>query len=140
PGWRTPKAAWPPPGRAATPPTPGSQNWRPAGHRPSWTTSSPSTRRGWRPGPRPTPGRPAPKPTPPAPRPTPAALSPTPAAPRLRNPQPPPAISTEWWFGSQTPPAPPVTAPAAPPPPVRALAERLSAEGRAALARIEAQL
>src|SRR5581483_8696968 len=71
--------------------------------------------------------------------PEPAAAA-EPAGPERPEPVPQPAISTEWWFGSQTPPAPPVTAPAAPPPPVRALAERLSAEGRAALARIEAQL
>ena len=64
----------------------------------------------------------------------------------------------DWWFGGH-PPAPPApatpqatepapaettaaaAAPVAPPPaPVRALAERLSAEGREALARIEAQL
>jgi hypothetical protein len=47
-----------------------------------------------------------------------------------------PATATEWWFGTQQ--APP--APAAASAPVRALAERLSAEGREALARIEAQL
>ena len=47
-----------------------------------------------------------------------------------------PATASEWWFGSKEAPAPPPAAPA----PVRALAERLSAEGREALARIEAQL
>jgi len=44
--------------------------------------------------------------------------------------------ASEWWFGSQEAPAPPPAASA----PVRALAERLSAEGREALKRIEAQL
>ena len=44
--------------------------------------------------------------------------------------------ATEWWFGSLEAPAAPPAASA----PVRALAERLSAEGREALARIEAQL
>ena len=47
-----------------------------------------------------------------------------------------PATASEWWFGSTEAPAAPVAASA----PVRALAERLSAEGREALARIEAQL
>lgn len=47
-----------------------------------------------------------------------------------------PATASEWWFGSTEAPAPPAAASA----PVRALAERLSAEGREALARIEAQL
>jgi hypothetical protein len=47
-----------------------------------------------------------------------------------------PPTASEWWFGSKE--APP--APAAASAPVRALAERLSAEGREALARIEAQL
>ena len=47
-----------------------------------------------------------------------------------------PATASQWWFGSPEAPAPPVAASA----PVRALAERLSAEGREALARIEAQL
>jgi hypothetical protein len=47
-----------------------------------------------------------------------------------------PATAGEWWFGSKEVPAPPAAASA----PVRALAERLSAEGREALARIEAQL
>jgi hypothetical protein len=47
-----------------------------------------------------------------------------------------PATATEWWFGSLEAPAAPPAASA----PVRALAERLSAEGREALARIEAQL
>jgi hypothetical protein len=71
-----------------------------------------------------------------------------------------PAIATEWWFGEKgsptgpsptgpvrAEPAPAAVAPteppiAVPPPPapVRALAERLSAEGREALARIEVQL
>jgi DNA repair exonuclease SbcCD ATPase subunit len=46
------------------------------------------------------------------------------------------ASASEWWFGSKEAPAPPPAASA----PVRALAERLSAEGRDALARIEAQL
>jgi hypothetical protein len=50
----------------------------------------------------------------------------------------------DWWFASE-PPAEPVPVAAAvpaasPPAPIRALAERLSAEGREALARIEAQL
>jgi hypothetical protein len=44
--------------------------------------------------------------------------------------------ATEWWFGSLEAPAAPPAASA----PVRALAERLSTEGREALARIEAQL
>ena len=44
--------------------------------------------------------------------------------------------ATEWWFGSLEAPAAPPAASA----PVRALAERLSAEGREALARVEAQL
>ena len=44
--------------------------------------------------------------------------------------------ATEWWFGTtEAPEAPPAAAT-----PVRALAERLSAEGRDALARIQAQL
>ena len=47
-----------------------------------------------------------------------------------------PATASEWWFGSTEAPSPPPAASA----PVRALAERLSAEGREALARIEAQL
>ena len=47
-----------------------------------------------------------------------------------------PVTATEWWFGSKEAPAPPPAASA----PVKALAERLSAEGREALARIEAQL
>jgi hypothetical protein len=46
------------------------------------------------------------------------------------------ATATEWWFGSLEAPAAPPAASA----PVRALAERLSAEGRDALARVEAQL
>ena len=62
----------------------------------------------------------------------------------------------DWWFGDEPSaepaaepvpaepapvPAPPVPAPVTPTPaPVRALAERLSKEGREALARIEAQL
>jgi len=60
------------------------------------------------------------------------------------EPPPPVAAAAEWWFGSregaQAEPAPEAAAAAEPPAPVRALAERLSAEGRAALARIEAQL
>ena len=59
--------------------------------------------------------------------------------------------TADWWFGSEpsaepTPepvsagPAPAPEPVAAPPAPVRALAERLSQEGREALARIEAQL
>jgi hypothetical protein len=44
--------------------------------------------------------------------------------------------ASQWWFGSQEAPPPPAAASA----PVKALAERLSAEGREALARIEAQL
>jgi hypothetical protein len=47
-----------------------------------------------------------------------------------------PVTASEWWFGTKEAPA----APAAAAAPVRALAERLSAEGREALARIEAQL
>jgi hypothetical protein len=47
-----------------------------------------------------------------------------------------PVTAVEWWFGTKEAPSPPPAAPA----PVRALAERLSAEGRDALARIEAQL
>jgi hypothetical protein len=47
-----------------------------------------------------------------------------------------PATASEWWFGSNQAPAPPPAASA----PVRALAERLSSEGREALKRIEAQL
>ena len=46
------------------------------------------------------------------------------------------ATASQWWFGSTEAPAPPAAASA----PVRALAERLSAEGREALKRIEAQL
>ena len=64
---------------------------------------------------------------------------PEPAAAAVTTPEAPaevPATATEWWFGSTEAPAPPPAASA----PVRALAERLSAEGRAALARIEAQL
>jgi hypothetical protein len=44
--------------------------------------------------------------------------------------------ASQWWFGSEEAPPPPPAAAA----PVRALAERLSTEGREALARIEAQL
>ncbi|HVW32678.1 MAG TPA: hypothetical protein VHL53_09080, partial [Acidimicrobiia bacterium] len=63
-----------------------------------------------------------------------------------------PAAAAEWWFGGDRrqgaepaapapqPAAPAAPGPAGPPSPVRALAERLSAEGREALARIEAQL
>ncbi len=47
-----------------------------------------------------------------------------------------PTTASEWWFGSSEAPAAPPAASA----PVRALAERLSAEGREALARIEAKL
>jgi hypothetical protein len=64
---------------------------------------------------------------------------PEPAAAAVTTPEAPaevPATATEWWFGSTEAPVPPPAASA----PVRALAERLSAEGRAALARIEAQL
>jgi len=88
-------------------------------------------------------------PEPPELTPEPPELAPDPAA-----------VNAEWWFAPEktavTPPEPapapttarapaadpaPAPAPAAPPPaPVRALAERLSAEGREALARIEAQL
>jgi len=68
----------------------------------------------------------------------------SPAEPEPAEPEPTLAVSAEWWFGSGAPPPEPlepVPAAAAPPPaPVRALAERLSAEGREALARIEAQL
>jgi hypothetical protein len=86
------------------------------------------------------------EPDPPALTPEPPELTPEHAA----------AVNAEWWFAPEkapvTPPEPaPTTAPAgdpgpapapaaAPPAPVRALAERLSAEGREALARIEAQL
>jgi hypothetical protein len=49
-----------------------------------------------------------------------------------------PAPKAEWWFTPQKAPAAPPDP--APPAPVRALAERLSAEGREALARVEAQL
>ncbi len=65
--------------------------------------------------------------------------APEPAGTAVTTPEPPvevPATASEWWFGSKKAPAPPAAAPA----PVRALAERLSAEGREALARIEAQL
>jgi fused signal recognition particle receptor len=61
------------------------------------------------------------------------------AEPAITGPEPAaeaPATASEWWFGSMDAPAPPPAAS----PPVRALAERLSAEGREALARIEAQL
>lgn len=64
----------------------------------------------------------------------PEAAEPVPAAPAPDVEAAPTA--SEWWFGSKE--APP--APAAASAPVRALAERLSAEGREALARIEAQL
>jgi hypothetical protein len=47
-----------------------------------------------------------------------------------------PVTASQWWFGSTEAPEVPPAASA----PVRALAERLSAEGREALARIEAQL
>jgi hypothetical protein len=62
-----------------------------------------------------------------------------PAAAAVTTPETPveaPPTASQWWFGSTEAPAPPVAASA----PVRALAERLSAEGREALARIEAQL
>jgi SWI/SNF-related matrix-associated actin-dependent regulator 1 of chromatin subfamily A len=61
------------------------------------------------------------------------------AEPAVTTPEPAveaPATPSEWWFGSKEAPAPPPAASA----PVRALAERLSAEGREALGRIEAQL
>ena len=64
---------------------------------------------------------------------------PEPAAASVETPEAPvevPATASEWWFGSAEAPPPPPAASA----PVRALAERLSAEGREALARIEAQL
>ncbi|HZI38681.1 MAG TPA: hypothetical protein VFF24_10275, partial [Acidimicrobiia bacterium] len=64
---------------------------------------------------------------------------PEPAAAAVTTPEAPveaPPTASQWWFGSTEAPAPPVAASA----PVRALAERLSAEGREALARIEAQL
>jgi hypothetical protein len=67
----------------------------------------------------------------PAPAPVPAEMTTTPETPVEV-----PATASQWWFGSPEAPAPPVAASA----PVRALAERLSAEGREALARIEAQL
>jgi hypothetical protein len=89
----------------------------------------------------------------------PESAEPESAEPESAEPVPQLAAAAEWWFGPQRPPsgphapstpvpgpaAPPEperapAAPAEPPPPVRALAERLSAEGRAALARIEAQL
>lgn len=47
-----------------------------------------------------------------------------------------PVTASEWWFGSREAPKAPPAASA----PVQALAERLSAEGREALARIESQL
>ena len=65
--------------------------------------------------------------------------APEPATPAVTTPEAPvevPTTASQWWFGSTEAPAPPVAASA----PVRALAERLSAEGREALARIEAQL
>jgi len=64
---------------------------------------------------------------------------PEPAAAAETTPEAPvevPVTASEWWFGSTQAPAPPAAASA----PVRALAERLSAEGREALARVEAQL
>jgi hypothetical protein len=89
-----------------------------------------------------------------APQPMAAEATPEPAA--AEGPEPAPAepaaetmVTAEWWFGPSAsaapppepapPPPPPEPAPPAPAP-VRALAERLSAEGREALARIEAQL
>jgi hypothetical protein len=56
-----------------------------------------------------------------------------------------PAVAVEWWFEEKpsevgSAPAEESTPARPPPAPVRALAERLSAEGREALARIEAQL
>jgi hypothetical protein len=51
-------------------------------------------------------------------------------------PEPEVVTASEWWFGTKEAPA----APAAASAPVRALAERLSAEGREALARIQAQI
>jgi hypothetical protein len=69
----------------------------------------------------------------------PKTAEPETAAADVATPEPPvevPATASEWWFGSAEAPAPPPAASA----PVRALAERLSAEGREALARIEAQL
>jgi len=65
----------------------------------------------------------------------PRPVSPEPAAPAAPA-SPETVTASEWWFGTKE--APP--APAAASAPVRALAERLSAEGREALARIEAQL
>ena len=50
--------------------------------------------------------------------------------------QPAEVTASEWWFGTKEAPE----APAAAAAPVKALAERLSAEGREALARIQAQL
>ncbi|MDQ1507620.1 MAG: hypothetical protein QOD57_5347 [Actinomycetota bacterium] len=82
------------------------------------------------------------------------------SAPASPEAPPVPAIATEWWFGEKASPTgpsptrpvraepapaavaatePPIAVPP-PPAPVRALAERLSAEGREALARIEVQL
>jgi hypothetical protein len=69
----------------------------------------------------------------------PEAAEPVPAEPVPAEPAPvveAAPTASEWWFGSKE--APP--APAAASAPVRALAERLSTEGREALARIEAQL
>ena len=61
-----------------------------------------------------------------------AGPTPVPAEPVVE----PAPTATQWWFGSLEAPAAPPAASA----PVRALAERLSAEGREALARVEAQL
>ena len=69
--------------------------------------------------------------------PEPAAVEPEPVAAGSVEPEvPAPVTATEWWFGSPEAPEAPTAAAA----PVRALAERLSAEGREALARIQAQL
>jgi len=99
----------------------------------------------------------APPPTEPAPELPEPVTEPAEAAPE-------PEPTVDWWFKPEgsvpvappeqtpaaapaaiptpaaTPEPPPAPAPAAPSAPVRALAERLSAEGREALARIEAQL
>jgi hypothetical protein len=84
-----------------------------------------------------------------------ASSGPAPASPDAPPPDAPPpvpAVASDWWFRekpaateatsvSAAGAATELAAPVLPPPaPVRALAERLSAEGREALARIEAQL
>ena len=68
PGWKRRRAAWPPPGPTATPPTPGSRSWPRAASRPRSRRSSPITRPPW------------PRPRPPSPRPPPAEPPPMPGA------------------------------------------------------------